>query len=138
MNAASASQTGQPTTPDRTPGAGLSRTSPWAGSIPGAAGARSYDSSIDRDYEEMLRAAAMSWLDERIGTGQGVLSFDELSRFSFKGQRVPLMDPQRGIRKPAQMTAALSIRTSFTPPGQAPPYEDAEAPDGLLRYKYRG
>ena len=24
------------------------------------------------------------------------------------------------------------------PPGQAPPYEDAEGPDGLLRYKYRG
>ncbi len=105
---------------------------------PGAAGARSYDSGIDRDYEERLRAAAMSWLDERVGTGQAVLSFDELSRFSFEGQRVPLMDPQRGIRKPAHMTAALSIRTSFTPPGQAPPYEDAEAPDGLLRYKYRG
>jgi putative restriction endonuclease len=36
------------------------------------------------------------------------------------------------------MTAALSIRTSFTPPGQLPPYSDAEGPDGLLRYKYRG
>ena len=48
------------------------------------------------------------------------------------------MDPQRGIRKPAHLSAALSIRTSFTPVGQVPAYEDAEGPDGLLRYKYRG
>ncbi len=48
------------------------------------------------------------------------------------------MDPQRGIRKPAGLDAALSIRTSYTPVGQSPPYEDAEGPDGLLRYKYRG
>ena len=48
------------------------------------------------------------------------------------------MDPQRGIRKPAHLTAALSIRTRFTPPGQTPPYQDSEGPDGLLRYKYRG
>lgn len=34
--------------------------------------------------------------------------------------------------------AALSIRTTYTSPGQVPPYEDAEGPDGLLRYKYRG
>jgi putative restriction endonuclease len=56
----------------------------------------------------------------------------------FEGARVPLMDPQRGIRKPAILTAALSVRTTFTLPGQAPPYEDAQGPDGLLRYKYRG
>lgn len=98
----------------------------------------SYDSSIDRDYEDRLRAAAFRWLDERAGAGQSVLSFDELAQFSFEGRRIPLMDPQRGIRKPAHMTAALSIRTRFTAPGQAPPYEDTEGPDGLLRYKYRG
>lgn len=82
--------------------------------------------------------AAMRWLDERASTGHEVLSFDELAEFTFAGRRVPLMDRERGIRKPAHMTAALSIRTTFTPPGQAPPYEDAEGPDGLLRYKYRG
>lgn len=36
------------------------------------------------------------------------------------------------------MESALSIRTVFTEPGQAPPYADAEGPDGLIRYKYRG
>jgi putative restriction endonuclease len=82
--------------------------------------------------------AAVRWLDERVGTGAGVVRFEDLATFSFEGRRIPLMDPQRGIRKPAHMTAALSIRTSFTPPGQVPPYQDAEGPDGLLRYKYRG
>lgn len=67
-----------------------------------------------------------------------MLRFRDLAQFEFEGRRIPLMDPQRGIRKPAQLSAALSIRTSFTPVGQVPPYEDAEGPDGLLRYKYRG
>ncbi|MEU9738472.1 HNH endonuclease [Micromonospora chersina] len=49
-----------------------------------------------------------------------------------------LLDRQRGIRKPAFLDAALSFRTRFTPPGEVPPYEDREGPDGLLRYKYRG
>jgi putative restriction endonuclease len=48
------------------------------------------------------------------------------------------MDPQRGIRKPAMLEAALSFRTTYTPPGGVPPYEDTEGPDGLVRYKYRG
>lgn len=67
-----------------------------------------------------------------------MLRFEDLAQFEFEGRRIPLMDPQRGIRKPAHLYAALSIRTSFTPVGQVPPYEDAEGPDGLLRYKYRG
>jgi putative restriction endonuclease len=48
------------------------------------------------------------------------------------------MDRQRGIRKPAGFDAALAIRTTFTPPGQLPPYADAVGEDGLQRYKYRG
>ena len=48
------------------------------------------------------------------------------------------MDRQRGIRKPAGFDAALAIRTTFTPPGQTPPYADLIGPDGLQRYKYRG
>lgn len=95
-------------------------------------------SAIDWDYEQGLRAAAMGWLDERTRAGREVVSYDQLAHFTYEGRRVPLMDPQRGIRKPAHMTAALSIRTRFTPPGQIPPYEGAEGSDGLLRYKYRG
>ncbi|MGC8487683.1 MAG: HNH endonuclease [Clostridia bacterium] len=36
------------------------------------------------------------------------------------------------------MSAALSILTTYTPPGRVPPYHDGIGPDGLHRYKYRG
>jgi putative restriction endonuclease len=45
---------------------------------------------------------------------------------------------QTGIWKPAGLTAALSIRTTYTPPDQPPPYEDDLGLDGYVRYKYRG
>lgn len=89
-------------------------------------------------YDEQLRAAAIAWLDERQRQGLYTVRYDELTEFTFQGQRVPLMDRQRGIRKPASLEAALSFRTTFTPPGQVPPYHDEEGPDGLQRYKYRG
>src|SRR4051812_2106533 len=86
----------------------------------------------------MLGAAAMDWLTGLIAEDTEGVSFDELATFLFEGEGTPLMDRQRGIRKPARLKAALSIRTSYAPPGQAPPYADTEGPDGLLRYKYRG
>ena len=48
------------------------------------------------------------------------------------------MDPQRGIRKPRQFSAALSIRTTYRPVGAERPYEDDMGSDGLVRYKWRG
>jgi putative restriction endonuclease len=90
------------------------------------------------DYDAALRTAAMEWLDDRARRGAETVRFEELAAFTFAGARIPLMDRQRGIRKPAALDAALSFRTVFTSPGQVPPYQDAEGPDGLLRYKYRG
>ena len=77
----------------------------------------------------------MRWLDERPSPR---VDFAWLSTFEYDGRRIPLMDRQRGIRKPAGMDAALAIRTTYTPPGQLPPYTDAIGDDGLPRYKYRG
>lgn len=65
-----------------------------------------------------LRAAATQWLDARPTPR---VDFAWLSEFEYGGQRIPLMDRQRGIRKPAGMQAAVAIRTTFTPPGQTPP-----------------
>ena len=48
------------------------------------------------------------------------------------------MDAQRGIRKPAELNAALSIRTVFRSEGATRPYEDSAGPEGLIRYKWRG
>ena len=77
----------------------------------------------------------MAWLDARETPR---VDFAWLSNFQYAGQRVPLMDRQRGIRKPAGFEAALAIRTTFTAAGQLPPYADSIGEDGLQRYKYRG
>lgn len=82
-----------------------------------------------------VRAAAMRWLDDR--PSQRV-DYAWLRGFEFSGESMPLMDMQRGIRKPRHLTAALSIRTVYTAPDQLPPYADEMGEDGFQRYKYRG
>ncbi|MGH3472566.1 MAG: HNH endonuclease [Nocardioidaceae bacterium] len=89
----------------------------------------------EADVSRLIRESAMRWLD---GRRADLMSQAELSEFVYAGHRLPLMDRQRGIRKPTTMRAALSIRTVYTEPGKRPPYEDAEGDDGLIRYKYRG
>jgi len=90
------------------------------------------------DFDGELRAAAVSWLDQVSALGSQTVTRDQLAAFEYAGTRRPLMAVQQGIWKPRDLTAALSIRTGFTRPGAAPPYLDAEGPDGLLRYKWRG
>ncbi|GAB2680670.1 HNH endonuclease [Barrientosiimonas humi] len=90
------------------------------------------------DDDAALRREAMAWLAVRTDDQRHYLSTDEIGEFRFRGERFPLMDRQRGIRKPAQLQAALSIRTTFRPDGAERPYEDALRPDGLISYKWRG
>jgi putative restriction endonuclease len=95
-------------------------------------------SPLEEAYDQQVRAAAMAWLDRRCTDDNPVVGRSELLDFRFEGQRLPLVDPNRGIRKPRTLTAALSILTTYTPAKQRAPYDDAPGPDGLLRYKYRG
>ena len=44
--------------------------------------------------------------------------------FQFRGARIPLVNPQRGIFKPQQMKHLLSIRTVFPRPGGRVWYDD--------------
>ncbi len=44
--------------------------------------------------------------------------------FQFDGQRIPLINPQRGIFKPTQMRYLLSIRTVYPRPGARVWYDD--------------
>jgi hypothetical protein len=44
--------------------------------------------------------------------------------FTFRGERVPLINPQRGIFKPQQMRFLLSIKTVFPKPGGKVWYDD--------------
>lgn len=88
--------------------------------------------------QDALRAAAIRWLAVRTNDGLDALTSEEIAEFTFEGQGFRLMDPQRGIRKPRQFTAALSIRTTYRPAGADRPYDDDLGPDGLVRYKWRG
>lgn len=90
---------------------------------------------VTSTLEREVRTAAMKWLDRRASER---VDYAWLASFEHNGKRIPLMDAQRGIRKPAGFNAALAIRTTFTPAGRTPPYVDAIGDDGLQRYKYRG
>ncbi len=94
------------------------------------------DSSIERQLA--IRWAAQHWLDDEQAHGHEVWSQPELANFRFAGERVALMDVQRGIRIPAGWSAALSMRTVYRAPGANRPYDDGVGPDGLYRYMWRG
>lgn len=67
---------------------------------------------------------------------EGVRSAD-LNTFTI-GDRAMKLVVQPGIWKPAELDAALTIRTTFTAPNQMPPYQDDIATGGLIKYAYRG
>ena len=61
----------------------------------------------------------------KLSDTQNNISAEELRRgFSFEGERIPLVNPQRGIFKPKQMQYLLSIRTVFPRPGKRVWYDD--------------
>lgn len=72
-----------------------------------------------------------------VGSPDGSLPSSAINQFQFRGERLRLI-VQTGIWKPVRLTAALTIRTTYTPPNQVPPYVDLQGDDGLVRYKYRG
>ena len=67
---------------------------------------------------------------------EGIASAD-LNTFTVAGRALKLV-VQPGIWKPADLDAALTIRTTFTAPNQLPPYQDDIAVGGLIKYAYRG
>lgn len=93
-------------------------------------------SPLEREFA--IRLAAQVWLENQRNRGVEYWTQRALEDFVFDGERIGLMDRQRGIRKPRGMDAALSIRTVYRREGAERPYEDAVGPDGLLRYKWRG
>jgi putative restriction endonuclease len=89
-------------------------------------------------FDARLRREAMAWLTVRTNDQLDPISTIDLLDFAIDGRPFRLMDAQRGIRKPAELEAALSIRTVFRPEGATRPYEDSAGPEGLIRYKWRG
>ena len=90
------------------------------------------------EYDTELRSAAFAFLDLLARHYPGPLRFEHLAQFRFDGERIPLLDHQRGIRKPRQLEAALSFRTVHAARPEDRPYDDEPGPDGYLRYKWRG
>lgn len=91
----------------------------------------------DQD-DARLRAQMFNHLDRLVASSpDGSVPSRDINTFTFDGQPLRLI-VQSGIWKPAGLEAALSIRTTFTPPDQPPQYEDDVGDDGLVHYKYRG
>jgi putative restriction endonuclease len=88
--------------------------------------------------DQRIRLAMFTYLERLVdGSSDGTLRSSEINRFVFDGQPMRLI-VQTGIWKPAALEAALTIRTTYTPPNQEPPYSDSIGTDGLIRYKYHG
>jgi putative restriction endonuclease len=89
------------------------------------------------DLDARLRVAVFAHLDRLSAVHPDGIPYARINDFAFEGVPIRLM-VQPGIWKPARLSAALTIRTTFTPEGTAPPYADEVGPDGTVRYKWRG
>jgi hypothetical protein len=75
-------------------------------------------------HDTLMRMAAFEHM-RRLGEVHDHLTAAEFKPgFVFQGERIPLINPQRGISKPQQMRFLLSIKTVFPKPGGKVWYED--------------
>lgn len=109
-----------------------------------APGWRSYLSVVykqpmaaDGDLDTQMRLAMFAHLDRVSSAHPDGIPSKVVNSFVFDGELLSLI-VQPGIRKPASLSAALTIRTTFTPAGAVAPYDDGVASDGTVRYKWRG
>ena len=87
-----------------------------------------------------MRAGLFQHLDRLIErSGSSELDWTATGSFEFAGERFVIRQTRgRGIGKPRNLEAALSITTAYTPIGRRAPYADSVGPDGLQRYHYEG
>lgn len=77
-----------------------------------------------KELDTAMRAAAFAqvrWLSE---VHDHLTAVDLKPGFVFSGERIPLINPQRGIFKPRQMRYLLSIKTVYPRPGGKVWYDD--------------
>jgi len=80
--------------------------------------------AVISDNDHLLRLAAFSTV-ARLTETRGDLTARDLSAgFEFQGERIPLINPRRGIFKPQQMQYLLSIKTVFPRSGARIWYDD--------------
>lgn len=79
---------------------------------------------IEADRDMRMRMSAFEHV-RRLGEVHDHLTATELKPgFVFEGERIPLVNPQRGIFKSQQMRFLLSIKTVFPKPGGKVWYDD--------------
>ena len=75
--------------------------------------------------DAQFRQAAFDHVSRLAVVRDGILDSADLSAgFEFGGQRIPLVNPYRGIFKPRQIAGMLSIRTVFPRQGGRVWYDD--------------
>ncbi len=78
----------------------------------------------NQDRDTLMRMAAFEHV-RRLDEVHDHLTLTELKPgFVFDGDRIPLINPRRGIFKPQQMRFLLSIKTVFPKPGGKVWYDD--------------
>lgn len=76
------------------------------------------------ETDTLVRVTAFDHV-RRLAESHDHLTANELKPgFTYNGQRIPLINPQRGIFKPTQMKYLLSIKTVFPKPGGKVWYDD--------------
>jgi putative restriction endonuclease len=73
--------------------------------------------------DHLLRVTAFETV-KRLASTRDLTSADLKRGFEFQGERIPLINPQRGIFKPRQMQHLLSIRTVYPRSGAKVWYDD--------------
>jgi len=76
------------------------------------------------DNDQLLRLAAFSTVTRLTETRGDLTARDLSAGFEFQGERIPLINPRRGIFKPQQMQYLLSIKTVFPRSGARVWYDD--------------
>lgn len=101
--------------------------------------------AISDELDREMRNAAFIEVRRRLEIRDPLTSEDLLQGFTFRGERIPLINPQRGIFKPRHMKYALSIKTVIPRKGAKIWYDDQKAAhnqiyqgDETIEYSFMG
>jgi putative restriction endonuclease len=97
-------------------------------------------------HDAQLRQAAFDRVNRLAALRSGILDSADLAvGFEFRGERIPLINPRRGIFKPRRMAGLLPIRTVFPRHGgrvwydnQREAHRQTYAGDDVVDYQFMG
>ena len=99
----------------------------------------------DSEHDVAMRQRAFDHVRRLTETHAHLTAAELNPGFVFRGERIPLVNPQRGIFKPRQMRFLLSIKTVYPRPGARVWYDDQRevhrqifAGDELVDYAFMG